>query len=81
MSKYSMAEARKNLAELTSKVRYANERIILTKEGKDAVAIISIEALRLLEELEDRLCAIASEKSIENDDMFSEEEAKKLLGM
>ena len=45
--------ARENLAELVGRVQYGGEHIILEKRGKAIGALVSIEALELLDRLED----------------------------
>jgi len=44
-------------------VAYKEERIILQRNGKDFVAVIPVEDLQLLEELEDRLDVAAAKKA------------------
>lgn len=55
MTKISILEARKNLADVINSAQYGKERIILTRHGKEVAGIISIDDLNLLEKLEDRL--------------------------
>ncbi len=50
----SIVEVRANLSEALNKVAYAGERIVLEKHGKPAAALVSVEDLELLEELENR---------------------------
>jgi prevent-host-death family protein len=53
---YRMAasKAREKLAEIVNEVAFGGKRLRLQRHGKDVVAVISIEDLELLEELEDR---------------------------
>lgn len=46
-------EIRDNFADLAGRTAYGGERIVITRHGKEFVALISIEDMRLLEELED----------------------------
>lgn len=48
-------EARLSLAELLNRVAYRGERIVLHRRGRDAAALVPVEDLRLIEELEDRI--------------------------
>ena len=48
----SAAEAKNNFSDLLNRVIYRQERIIITKHGKPVGALISIETLKQLEELE-----------------------------
>jgi prevent-host-death family protein len=47
-----IAEARRELSAIINRVVYGGERIILASRGKPKAAIISIEDLRKLEEIE-----------------------------
>ena len=51
----SVTEAREQLAEITGRVRFAGERIVLQKHGKAVAALVSPSDLATLEALEDRL--------------------------
>jgi prevent-host-death family protein len=51
--KMSMAEFRNDMATPINKVAYGGERVILTRRGEGAVALVSVEDLALLEQLED----------------------------
>lgn len=57
--RFSVVEARSQFAEVINQTSYGKERIILTRQGKDLAALISVEDLalfeRLLEEEQDRL--------------------------
>lgn len=55
MEKFSTAEAREKFSSIVKKAAQDKERIVLTKRGKDFVALVPIEDMRLLEDLEDRL--------------------------
>ena len=55
MVKFSTAEAREKFGSIIKKAAVDKERIVLTKRGKDFAALVPIEDMRLLEELEDRL--------------------------
>ena len=51
----STADARKHFAHVINKVAYAKDPVILTRRGKPLAALVSMEDLKLLEELEERL--------------------------
>ena len=55
MVKFSTAEARGKLALIIQKAAVEKERIILTRRGKELAALVPMEDMRFLEELEDRL--------------------------
>lgn len=54
MTRVSVAEARRDLAEILNRVSYGNERIVLTRHAADVAAVISIDELRLLDALIER---------------------------
>ncbi|MFV0341049.1 MAG: type II toxin-antitoxin system Phd/YefM family antitoxin [Parachlamydiaceae bacterium] len=49
------SDARSDLTQIVNHVAFAHERFVLTRNGKEVAAIISIDDLALLEELEDSL--------------------------
>jgi prevent-host-death family protein len=53
--KISTADARKNLSDIVNKVAYGKEPIVLTRRGQDIAALISMEELELLQQLEDHI--------------------------
>ena len=55
MSRVTASEARADFAEIVNKVAFRGERITLHRHGKDVAAIVPVEDLRLLEDLEDRM--------------------------
>ena len=55
MVKFSTAEAREKFDSIVKKASQDKERIVLTRRGKDFAALVPMEDVRLLEELEDRL--------------------------
>ena len=55
MVKFSTAEAREKLGKIIQKAAVDKERIVLTRRGKEMAALVPIEDMRFLEELEDRL--------------------------
>jgi prevent-host-death family protein len=55
MEKFSTVEAREKFGSIVRKAAEDKERIVLTKRGKEWAALVPMEDVRLLEELEDRL--------------------------
>ena len=51
MESVSTAEARKYLADLLNRAAYGKERFVVTRHGKELVAIVPAEDLELLERL------------------------------
>lgn len=49
----STADARKNFADIVNKVAYGNDPVILTRRGENIAALVSMEELELLQQIED----------------------------
>ena len=60
----SVVELRDNLADMINRVAYGGERVILHRRGKNLAALISMDDLALLEELEDRLDHAAADAAL-----------------
>ncbi|MBN1291440.1 MAG: type II toxin-antitoxin system Phd/YefM family antitoxin [Candidatus Latescibacteria bacterium] len=84
MLRKTLTEARKDLPEIFNRVCYAGERAIIQKHGKDCVAVVPIEDLKVLERIEDMSDirdARAALKEAENGDNISFDEFVKELGL
>ena len=55
MLSMSTGEARDQFSTVINRAAFGKERIVLTRRGKALVAIVPIEDLEILQELEDRL--------------------------
>jgi len=53
-TKVTTAEARKNFADIVNSVAYGKDPVVLTRRGKELVALISMEDLQLLLQLEEQ---------------------------
>lgn len=49
----TIADARKNFADIVNTVAYGKEPVVLTRRGQEIAALISIEELHLLQKIED----------------------------
>ncbi|MDP2183488.1 MAG: type II toxin-antitoxin system prevent-host-death family antitoxin [Actinomycetota bacterium] len=54
MIRVSVAEARREFAEILNRATYNRERTVITRHETDVAAVISIEELRLLDALIER---------------------------
>lgn len=61
---FSAVEAREKFADLVNRSAYRGERITLTRRGKSIAAVVPIEDLRLLEELEDQIDIAEARKAL-----------------
>ncbi len=81
MKRYSMAETRKNLTDIVSRVAYGGERIKICRRNKDLAVVISVEDAELLEYLEDQEDIRAARKALkEPGPDIDWEDIKKELG-
>ncbi len=55
MGQVSTVDARSQLSEIINRAAFGKERMILTRRGKEIVAVVPIEDVKLLEALEDRI--------------------------
>lgn len=86
MIEISTAEARDQFSEIVNKAAYGKERMIVTRRGKALAALIPIEDLRILEEMEDRKDVedanrILAEAEAKNEKPVSYLKARKELGL
>jgi len=61
MKRITTAEARKDLADVLNRAAYGKERFVVTRHGKELVAIVPLEEVTL----RDRLRALLSRKDFE----------------
>jgi len=59
-------EARSGLSDLISRAKYSEERTILTRHGEPVAALVSMEDLKALRELEDATDVKRARESIED---------------
>jgi prevent-host-death family protein len=57
MTVISVSEMKDTLSEVLNRAAYGRERIVIASRGKPKAAVISVEDLQLLEELEDAMAA------------------------
>jgi len=81
-TKISTADARKNFADIVNKVAYGKEPIVLTRRGRDVVALVSIEELELLQQIEDHIDIEDAKRALaESGDNIPAGEVWKQLGL
>lgn len=64
MSAMTTVEAREHFSDLINRTAYGKERVVLTRRGKDIVAVIPLEDLKLLEKMEDYVDLQDAQKSL-----------------
>lgn len=75
-----VADIRNNLADAINRVAYGRERIVLERRGKKVAALVPIEDVELLEELEDQADIRAAKKALKEKGGITLEEYKKKYG-
>jgi antitoxin Phd len=81
MTKVTTVNARQQFSDIVNRTAYGKERIVLTRRGKEVVALVSIEDLNLLEELEDRLDIEAARKALKEPGSVPWAKVKKDMGL
>ena len=81
MTHMSVTKARSEFAEIVNRVAYGHERIVITRRGKNVVALVPAEDLDLLEELEDRMDIEAAEKALKEGGTIPWEKVRAELGL
>lgn len=77
----TVTEMRDALAEALNRVAYGGERIVLERHGKRLAALVPVEDLELLEELEDRADVKAARKALREKGSESWEDVKRRNGI
>jgi len=81
MTTMTTVEARDHFAELLNRSAYGKERIVLTRRGRELVAILPLEDLRLLEEVEERMDVKEALKALDEPGETPLEDMKNELGL
>jgi prevent-host-death family protein len=55
MTRLNTTQARKQLSRIVQRTATTKRRVVLTSRGKDLAAVVPIEDVRFLEDLEDRI--------------------------
>ena len=81
MNTISTVKARGNFSDLVNRSAYGKERIVLTRRGKGIVAVVPIDDLELLEELEDHLDLEEAKKALKEPGSVPWKKVKADLGL
>lgn len=73
--------ARAKFSDVVTKAAFEKERIVLTRNGKELVAVVPIEDVLLLEEMENRADVRAARKALHEKGSVSLESVKADLGL
>ena len=83
MTRLAMSAFREELSDAVSQVAFGKDPIVIQRSGKDIVAVVPMEDLALLEELEDRYlirAADEAEAKSAGQPLVAWEDAKRELG-
>jgi prevent-host-death family protein len=64
MTRLSTSQLREELSEALNRVAYRGERIVLRRHGKDVAALVPMDDLARLEEMEDRADNAAADAAL-----------------
>jgi prevent-host-death family protein len=81
MGVMTTGKARSVLSDVVNRAAYGKERVVLTRRGKELAAVVPMEDLRLLEELEDRMDLEAARKALREPGRIPWEKVKAQLGL
>jgi prevent-host-death family protein len=83
MTRLAAQKAQENFSDTLDRVIDKRERIILHRQGKNVAALVPVEYLALLEELEDRLDIEEAERRLAdpNETPIPYEQVRKELGL
>lgn len=82
MTRLTASEARVQFSDVVNQVAFKGERVVLHRHGKDVAAIVPVEDLELLEELENRMDLDAARAALkEKGSRVSWDKVKKELGL
>jgi prevent-host-death family protein len=84
MANVPFSEARTHLTDIVNGVAYGGKRVVLTRKGKELVAIIPLEDLRALEALENKIDLEGAKKAlrdVKKHGTVSWEDTKRELGL
>jgi prevent-host-death family protein len=77
----TVVDIRNNLADAINRVAYAGERIILERRGKGVAALVSLQDVALLQELENQADIRAAKRALKEKGRVPLAKIKTRLGM
>ena len=84
MTTTSAVELRENLHDILLRAQYEHERVTITRHGKPVAAIVPLEDLELIQEIEDRIDQAEAEiayREMEEHPPIPLDEIKRLLNL
>ena len=81
MTRLAASKIREHFSDTLNRVAYGGERFLLHRRGKPLAAIVSIEDLKALEELEDKIDIKAARKALKEKGTIPYEKIRRELGL
>ena len=81
MSIITTVEARDRFSDLLNRAAYGKERVVLTRRGKELVAVVPLEDLELLEAIEEVIDLQDARKALEEPGSVTLDGLKQELGL
>ncbi|MFH1369800.1 MAG: type II toxin-antitoxin system prevent-host-death family antitoxin [Planctomycetota bacterium] len=81
MTHISMTKARRDFTDIANRVMFGSERICIEKNNKPVVAVVPVEDLEMLEEIEDQIDLQAAKAALKKGKFIKLEDLKKQLGL
>ena len=81
MTSLSISDVRNNLGDLVNRTLYKGERFTISRKGKPAAVLVSVEDANLLVALEDRIDLEAARRALKEPGLISWEKVKEDLGL
>lgn len=81
MARLTASKLREDLGDALNRVAFGGERIVLERRGRDVAALVPMEDLALLNELEDRIDLDAARKALAESGSVPWEDVKQQLGL
>jgi prevent-host-death family protein len=82
MTSLSVSKLRADLADAINRVAYRKERVIIERQGKQLVALVPVEDLKWLEEMENQVLVEAADAALqEGGERVSWEQVKREAGL
>lgn len=78
----TITQAREDFATLFNRVAFGHERIVIGRRGKDSVALVPVEDMEYMEQLEDQNDIEAADAALaESDERINYKEIRQELGL
>lgn len=81
MTRLATSAVRDSLGDTLNRVAYRGERILLERHGKAVAALVSVEDLALLEDLEDRADLEEARRALKDPTRIPYEEVRRKAGL